>query len=983
MPDISREDITRAVRDAVQGVLKEALGLEPGHKVRPLQTKQETKAAPENLATRLHLREYLHVVSKHKWWVVGCVVVGLLIGTVAAFSKEETYVAQATLMLARTDSLQQGKDYVGWGQGGYRFLNTMRGVMTSREVAEHAIRRLRKADVAAYNREFQQRPGPFSLMWAKMRRLLDRSVPAEEPSREGPAPAPPRPSPRTAKTSADQGSPSARYERFVRYFTPVKPLNLMLAGVCRLAGGSSPAVPEAKADQAPKRIPYERVVTYLGRIKPITSAGTALITIQTWAYDRQMAAEMANVHAEEFVKYYNDTRRHGARDTLKWLQDRHEEYTKRVGDAQKKILDFEEKGALILVTQSAEQGIPPSPGLNVARGAAPDGRIRPSQGQTIMGMKVSILMREFLAAQKSHVDNELLYEAVRRHRQEGKPLDTFPEIRDDAHLEGYRVRLVEAQKKVEELAKTYGPKNMKYVAALKEMEALQTTLVRETEKFVAKIENRYRKSADRERIAHALVAEAIAEATKLTQKNQELLAHKRDLAKSQRLLESIMSRIQSVDLTSRAGQSNLSILETASPPPNSTKVPQLKLISMGGLSGFAAGIIMAFFISYWQGNRVQSPEEIESLLGVPVLGLIVPMAPGGRLDLLRSSRDAVPGSDAGRPVAPERRRHGRAQRALIESFRRIRTSLISRANGRKVLMLTSTVPEEGKTSIAANLAQALAESGARVLLVDADTRRPKLHRLLLKGFLRQSDRPGETASKTSAWVVLCDATRSVWSLLEPVITWPFSMVTKVVRRLIRLLPGKWASKVGYYYTYADKGDSRPTKGLLTFLSGDDGFEDGIIKKTVLEQVWLTPSGQLPKGTKSSRSELLASPAMDDFLAQARARYDYVLVDTPPAAVVTDPLIVAPKCDGVIWVSYCGKTPDRPTARCRQEMDEQRAEIIGAVFNAVPPVQSSYGYYGYYYYYYYDREGRKKHGRRRQSVPRRKRSKQTRPPAEAL
>jgi polysaccharide biosynthesis transport protein len=162
-------------------------------------------------------------------------------------------------------------------------------------------------------------------------------------------------------------------------------------------------------------------------------------------------------------------------------------------------------------------------------------------------------------------------------------------------------------------------------------------------------------------------------------------------------------------VSSNSRQNNVRVVDHAEVP----RVPMAVAGRRTWLLSIAVGLVLAIGVAYgldYMNDTVKTPEDVTRHLRLPLLGL-VPSVPGDQHPLLTSAH--VP-HDFG------------------ESFRALRTALVAKypGEGTKIVALTSAQPLEGKTTTAANIAMALAYGGARVLLIDADMRRPGLHRPL-------------------------------------------------------------------------------------------------------------------------------------------------------------------------------------------------------------------------------------------------------------
>jgi protein-tyrosine kinase len=207
-----------------------------------------------------------------------------------------------------------------------------------------------------------------------------------------------------------------------------------------------------------------------------------------------------------------------------------------------------------------------------------------------------------------------------------------------------------------------------------------------------------------------------------------------------------------------------------------------------------------------------------------------------------------------------------------EQFRllRSRLDLIQKQRGIKKVLITSTIPEEGKTFTASCLAGLLAqEPGKRVVLIDADMRKPK----------------------------------SGWSL-------------GLNGSMVRL-------------------------GLSEVLRGESQFQNALLTFANPEFCYL-PSGQLP----SNPSELLSSPMLESALKTAAEDFDWVIVDSPPIASLSDTVLLAPLCDAVLLVLRAGSTPSKLVKAAVDQIGRDR--ICGVVLNRQKQMPSSRYYYQYYY-----------------------------------
>jgi capsular exopolysaccharide synthesis family protein len=295
------------------------------------------------------------------------------------------------------------------------------------------------------------------------------------------------------------------------------------------------------------------------------------------------------------------------------------------------------------------------------------------------------------------------------------------------------------------------------------------------------------------------------------------------------------------------------------------------------------------------------PKERQNLLIAIILGLFIPLAGIVLIDYLNNKiidkKDVEKGTKA--PIVGFIS-HNRLKTempviespgsTIAESFRSVRTNLKYFIKDTKcpVISVSSTITDEGKTFISANLAAIIAMSGKKVLLVGLDLRKPRIHRIL-----------------------------------------------------------------------GIKNDG----GLSDYLIGEKDYKDVIIK-TETDNLWYLPAGPVPPNP----SELIESPKMNEFISRAKKEFEYIIIDTPPVAIVTDALLVSPVTDFYIFVVRQRYTSKNTLELINELHKNENIKRIGIVINDIN-VSGYYGYglrygysfgygynYGYNYYGYYGKYG---------------------------
>ncbi|MDO9565576.1 MAG: polysaccharide biosynthesis tyrosine autokinase [Candidatus Desulfaltia sp.] len=330
---------------------------------------------------------------------------------------------------------------------------------------------------------------------------------------------------------------------------------------------------------------------------------------------------------------------------------------------------------------------------------------------------------------------------------------------------------------------------------------------------------------------------------------------------------------------------------------------------VGTIIGLILGIVFAFIIETFD-TSIGAIEEVEELLGVPVLGII----PYVSVQKIKATLEEKYAEGVDEAIADRHARlvsHFAPDSILAESFRALRTNLsfISLEKDIKTAVFTSSSPREGKTTSVVNLAITMAQAGNKVLLVEGDLRRPVIARMF-----------GVDQTPGLADVILGNYK---WR--------------DVIRTITDIMMGK--------------------------MSMDD-----IMKTPGIDNLHIITGGTIPPNP----AELVSSKSISEFIEDVRSEYDMVLIDGPPVLAATDAAILASRTDGVILVYQVGKISRGTLKRAKAQLDNVKANVIGVVLNGLraetSPDFSGYDYYKQYYTYGQKEEERKTFWSRLLSIP---------------
>jgi capsular exopolysaccharide synthesis family protein len=331
--------------------------------------------------------------------------------------------------------------------------------------------------------------------------------------------------------------------------------------------------------------------------------------------------------------------------------------------------------------------------------------------QNIVVQKLADLNTAVTKAKTERIQKESAYNQIRSLQGSRTALDTIPAILANQFVQQQKTELAELQRQQAQLSEKLGARHPDMAKARLAIEAVEARIQGEIAKAVQSLKNDYETSlAQEQSLMHALDQQK-QDALGLNRKGIEYGALSRDAASNRQIFDTLMQRTKETGISGELKTSNIRIVDLAEIPRAPASPNKAINLILGAFGGLLFATSLAFFFEYFD-DRIKSPAEIKTDLGLPFLGMIPALANGtdGASPLL--NRGVEPG--------------------FAEALRTVRTNVLfsSTVAGAQALVITSSGPGEGKTVVASNLALALAQTGQRVLLVDADMRRPRVHEVM-------------------------------------------------------------------------------------------------------------------------------------------------------------------------------------------------------------------------------------------------------------
>lgn len=413
---------------------------------------------------------------------------------------------------------------------------------------------------------------------------------------------------------------------------------------------------------------------------------TRIIEVRFQSPDPRLAAEVVNTLAKGYIEHNFQTKYDATMQAASWL-------SKQLGDLQMKVESSEEK----LVDYQKTAGM-----LGI------------DEKQNIVTAKLDQLNQELTVAQADRIQKESQFRLAETGDPELMAREGMGEL-----FAKLRSQETDLQIQLAQLSTSLGPSHPKALELKNQLQEIQSQLSFEQSRIREKMQRAYLAAVSRERMLTQALEAQKQEANRLNEASIRYNLLKREAETNRQLYEGLLQRIKEASVAAGLQSSNIRIVDLARVPTAPAK-PNIPLnILVGLMLGLGSGVVLAFVIDMLD-NTVQTPEQVEQF-GLASLGMI----PAGRgrtaapkVKLLTAKSEPATSSPLLVHVSP--------QSQVAEAYRALRTSILLASFGEppRVILVTSALPQEGKTTISVNIALTLAQRGGKVLLVDCDLRRP-------------------------------------------------------------------------------------------------------------------------------------------------------------------------------------------------------------------------------------------------------------------
>ncbi|MFC1577997.1 GumC family protein [Thermodesulfobacteriota bacterium] len=599
---------------------------------------------------------------------------------------------------------------------------------------------------------------------------------------------------------------------------------------------------------------YLAVIRHLkSMVEPEHQEGTNIIDVRVESEDAREAARVANAFAQSYREYNIREKNKKTSETKTFIEAQLKLTSNQLRLAEQELQAFKESYALISLDAQTQNTL-----------------------NRLYTVETEV---EKVKIDKAEAKSQLrMIEAANLTKSSELKGSIFT-ASPDSPVYSLKTKLSELLLKRQTLLINFTPKHPQVM----EIDDQIGAVLHETKKELQSLVNAY---SGREADLLQRMGQLRRENLSLPEKGLQLVRLQRDVELQESLYSQLKEKYQETLIRESGKVEEVTVVKPAVEPAAPFNIPsKLMIVITGIVMGLIIGVVFAFLVEVFD-TSMGTIEDVEELLNVPVLGVI----PQLRIDDKGKKRsDGAQDKDRSQDLVT----HYEPKSMGAEAFRALRTNLqfLRLEMKGKLFLITSSFVQEGKTLNVVNLALSMAQVGNKVLLVDADLRKPMVHRVF--GLPRE--------------------------------------------------PGITDYVLGNYHW------REVTNSIADVMLGDFGIDD-ILQTPGMDNMNIVTAGTKPPNP----TEILSSSRFKEFLTEAANEYDFIFVDSPPVLPVADATEMAPLMDGVFIVYTVGKIGRGILKRAKSTLDNVEARVLGVILNNIKP-EAGPEYFRYHSHYYYGPE----------------------------
>lgn len=553
-----------------------------------------------------------------------------------------------------------------------------------------------------------------------------------------------------------------------------------------------------------------------GLFVAVTSEEGSIVEVGFMSPNPVFAQKIVNSVASAYKRALLEMRTQSTSETLEWMKSKADLQREKLEISEKVLQEYKKKNDIYTV-----------------------GNV-----EALFPGKISDLSKKLTYAQTEVKELESLYREISRIST--REALNLPVVSDNDVVGGLRQKIIDQEQALDGLSKKIGYKHPRMIRAQKDLAALKATLEEEIQKVIQSVKNKYELGKGQINSLQQLLDQAKQGAANMSDKLIQYEILNRDVEVNRLLYDRLISRIKESDVSESKRTIDVWVVEESRRPLAPTNQGPKRTILLGLVASLMAGVGLAFFLEFLD-NTVKTADDAEARLGIPVLGMI---------PFCKDKTHAI-----------EKIVYHLPNAMISEKYKVIRTALLLSASDTcHSLLITSMVQGAGKTVTTTNLAISLAQSQKRVLLMDADMRRPKIHKI-------------------------------------------FGLENK--------------------------------NGLSTYLAGSSDIP--VQSAAESDFLHILTSGRIPENP----SELLSSGRLKELMEKLQSAYDFIIIDSPPMADVTDAVLISKTANQTLLVVRSEVSTYESVKQAERTFKSINVDVLGQIVNAVNEKKHNYYHYKYY------------------------------------
>jgi capsular exopolysaccharide synthesis family protein len=391
-------------------------------------------------------------------------------------------------------------------------------------------------------------------------------------------------------------------------------------------------------------------------------------------------AQIANAIAEEYINMTMEAKIEAAQKMMRKLNEQLAQQKRKVEESEIALQKYKEKKNIVSLEER----------------------------QNIVVQRLSQLNALVTGAKTERIAIETRYKELKKLSNQPEMIESLPSILSNAMIQQLKTDYVALQRNYSQLSKKYGAKHPKMMELRSQIGLMKSKIALEVKKNVSSLMTEYKVTQSREATLMEALEKQKKEALELNRKAIDYKILERDAESNRQMYNILITKMKEVDLSSDLRSTKIRVIDPAQIPRSPIGPKRGFNILFAAFIGLGLGMALAFFLEYID-TSMKTPEDIKRIQ-IPYMGFIPKFHSNNHLELIVQEDP---------------------KSLISEAYRTLRTGILFSGSkpSPQFIQVTSAGPQEGKTITAANVATVMAQSGSRVLIVDCDMRKPRIHEI--------------------------------------------------------------------------------------------------------------------------------------------------------------------------------------------------------------------------------------------------------------